>query len=563
MRRILRTAALLLAVAAAGLAVFAVPTLWGRPWSIEHFYLRVFLETLRERPMLLSQLRVLEPWGVRWHNDDLDDFSVAHEQREAERVQRNLRTLREYPLDEQTPAQRFSTRVLDWFLEILADGVPFQFHDFPLNQFSGVQTELPDFLVNVHQIHDERDARDYLARLGKAGVAIDQVIDAMRFRMARGIAPPQVIVERVRADVERFLAIPPAESPLVTSFDERLAAVEGLAEAERAALVADARRLVETTVRPAWERLQAFLPELAAKAPAEVGAWALPEGSLYYGWALRFHTTTELDADAIHELGLREVERIHAEMREILAAEGYAVADVTTEAVAAPAGFVASAEPAAGEPAAEPAAAVEAQATEPAAEAREPAEARDPEDAAEPAEGSDAADASEPAEVAEAAESTAASAPAEGAPADPAAPAPRRRRPPSCRASATPCARCTASRVSSTRTATTPARASSPTTRRSSTRRASACPSCSAGCRRRRCASSACPPSRRPARPAPTTCRRPSTARSRASSTRICVVPPRSCASACAPSPTARRCRAITCRSRWPRSWRACRCSGA
>jgi uncharacterized protein (DUF885 family) len=350
MRRILRVFAVVLAVALAGGAVFAVPTLWGRPWSIEHFYTRVFLETLLARPMLLSQLRVLEPYGLRWHNDDLDDFSVAFERREAERVRRNLRILHEYPLEDQTPEQRFSTRVLDWYLQILADGEPFQFHDFPLDQFDGAQNELPDFLVNIHQVHDERDARDFLARLAKFGVAIDQVIDAMRFRMARGIAPPQVIVERVRTDVERFLAIAPAESPLVTAFDERLAALGTLPEAKRAALAADARRLVETTVRPAWERLRDFLPELAAKAPAEVGAWALPDGSLYYGWALRYHTTTDLDADAIHELGLREVERIQGEMRAILAAEGYAVADVTTEAVGPPADFVASAAPAPAEP---------------------------------------------------------------------------------------------------------------------------------------------------------------------------------------------------------------------
>jgi len=347
MRRILRSLVVLVVLALAALAVFAVPTIWGRPWSIEHFYTRVFLETLWAHPELLSQLRVLEPYGIRWHNDDLDDYSVSFSQREAERVRENLRTLRDYPLDEQTPEQRFSTRVLEWYLQVLADGEPYQFHGFPLDQFSGVQTELPDFLLNVHQIHDERDARDYVARLEKTGVAIDQVIDSMRFRMGRGVVPPRVIVERVREDVERFLADGPEASPLVTSFAERVAKLDDVPEDERAELVESARRAVAETVWPAWERLRAFVPELAAKAPEEVGAWALPDGSLYYGWALRFHTTTDLDADAIHELGLREVERIHGEMRAILEAEGYPVAEVTTEAVASPSEFAESAEVAA------------------------------------------------------------------------------------------------------------------------------------------------------------------------------------------------------------------------
>jgi len=343
MRRILRGVAVLAVLALAALAAFAVPTLWGRPWSIEHFYARVFLETLWQHPMLLSQLRVLEPYGIRWHNDDLDDFSVSGTRSEAERVRRNLRILHEYPLDEQTPEQRFSTRVLDWYLQVLADGEPFEFHDFPLDQLDGVQTALPDFMINVHQIHDARDARDYVTRLDGMGVAIDQVIDGVRFRLARGIAPPRVIVERVRADVEGFLAGGPDASPLLTDFAERVAALGDVPEAERAELVANARRAVAETVWPAWQRLRDFLPELAARARTEVGAWALPDGSLYYGWALRYHTTTDLDADAIHELGLREVARIHAEMREILAAEGYAVAEVATEAVAGPAPFAAAA----------------------------------------------------------------------------------------------------------------------------------------------------------------------------------------------------------------------------
>lgn len=344
MRRLLRVLAVLFALALAGLAVFAIPTLWGRPWSIEHFYTRVFAELLWARPELLSQLRVLEPWGIRWHNDDLDDRSVAFADAEAERVRRSLRTLREYPLEDQTPDQRFSTRVLEWFLEVQADGEPFRFHDFPLDQFSGVQTALPDFLLNVHQVQDARDARDYLARLRKTGIAIDQVIDAVRFRLERGITPPRVIVERSQASVEDFLAGGPEASPLVTSFAERVAKLDGVSDEERAALVGDARRAVAEEVWPAWERLRAFLPEVAAQAREDVGAWALPDGSLYYGWALRFHTTTDLGADAIHQLGLREVERIHGELRGILAGEGYAVEAPVTEAVPAPEAFVESAD---------------------------------------------------------------------------------------------------------------------------------------------------------------------------------------------------------------------------
>ena len=55
------------------LAVFLVPTLWGKPWVIEHFYARVFLSFALDHPELLSSMRILEPMGLDFHHDDLDD----------------------------------------------------------------------------------------------------------------------------------------------------------------------------------------------------------------------------------------------------------------------------------------------------------------------------------------------------------------------------------------------------------------------------------------------------------------------------------------------------------
>ncbi|MEM7675972.1 MAG: hypothetical protein AAF449_08215, partial [Myxococcota bacterium] len=57
--------------------VFAVPTIWGKPWFIEHFYGRVFLFYLFDHPQLLTGLRLLEPIGVSGHNQNLNDYSPA------------------------------------------------------------------------------------------------------------------------------------------------------------------------------------------------------------------------------------------------------------------------------------------------------------------------------------------------------------------------------------------------------------------------------------------------------------------------------------------------------
>ena len=328
MRRALRITAVAAAVMLLGLGVFLVPTIWGKPWSIEHFYTRVFLELLLRHPMLLSQLRVLEPYGIRSHNQKLDDFSVEFMQQESEAARTNLRTLRRYAPESQTADQRFSSAVLDWFLQNIVDGEPFQFHDYPLNQLDGVQVTLPDFMLNVHPLYDARDAEDYVARLTRFGTAIDQVIASVRARAERGIVPPRFVVLRVRGQVETFRKGGADENVLLSSFAKRIGAIERLSPDARDQLTQAVRNQIEVVVLPAWQRLAEYLPELQAQTTEDVGAWKHPEGSLYYGWALRSHTTTSRSADEIHTIGLREVERIQGEMRSILANEGLDATDL-------------------------------------------------------------------------------------------------------------------------------------------------------------------------------------------------------------------------------------------
>ena len=328
MRRRTRNLALLAAIPVALAVAFLIPTLWGRPWSIEHFYARVFLEFALDRPMLLSQLRILEPYGLDFHSDDLDDFSVAFARESQRKVQESLRVLRGYDRSAQSPSQQLSTEILEWFLETLSGGEPFLFHDYPVNQLNGIQNTLPDFMLNIHQIHDRDDAENYVRRLGGFGVAFDQVTDGLRYREQRGVLPPRFVIEHVRREVEEFTAQPAQEHVLFTSFAARIDRSGAIGSDDRERLLAAARREIEETVYPGYARLGEHLVHMQAVATEQDGVWKLPRGEAYYAWALRFHTTSELSAGEIHALGLAEVERIRAEMREILESEGLPAEDL-------------------------------------------------------------------------------------------------------------------------------------------------------------------------------------------------------------------------------------------
>src|SRR5436189_6469823 len=92
-------------------AVFMINLIWFRPWSLNLFYEKVFAEFIFSQPELLTQLGLVEQFGITGHNGKLNDESPAHQQRLIERWKEDLVQLQQYPLDEQSASQKLSTRV--------------------------------------------------------------------------------------------------------------------------------------------------------------------------------------------------------------------------------------------------------------------------------------------------------------------------------------------------------------------------------------------------------------------------------------------------------------------
>jgi len=304
------------------------PLLRGRPRDIDHFFSRVFLEFALERPLMLSQLRILEPYGLYFHADDLDDFSLEFERDEIREVKRNLELLRGYDYAELSAAQRRSAEVLEWFFAMQAGREPFLLYDYPVNQMNGAQKGLPDFLINIHQIADERDAENYATRVEKLATALDQVIGGLDGRREAGNVPPRFVLGRVRAEMQGLVDVPAEEHVLVAHFERSVSELDDIDDARRAELNDRVRSAVSDSVYPAYARLDAKLAELEQVATNDAGVWKFPNGEAYYEWLLRRHTTTALTAEEIHQIGLAEVARIQEQIREILVGQGIETDDV-------------------------------------------------------------------------------------------------------------------------------------------------------------------------------------------------------------------------------------------
>lgn len=304
-------------------ATFAVQFLFFRPASIDAFFTRTFLQFALLDPEELTRLRVLEPYGLDFHNDDLTDASPAHARRVLELQRQTLETLEQYDRAELPAAQQVSWDVMHWELSTAVEGARWLYHDFPVNQLFGVHVALPSFMVSAHRINTLDDARNYIIRLSRFEEKFRQTLESLRHRESLGLLPPRFLVDKVLVQLQQFIRPEPANNPLVTTLAERIDQLPDVPEGLRGAMIDDASFEVQRVVYPAYRELISYFEGLRFRATGEDGVWSLPGGADYYDWLVRKHTTLNVPAERIHRLGVQEVKRIENEMGRILSLQGY------------------------------------------------------------------------------------------------------------------------------------------------------------------------------------------------------------------------------------------------
>ena len=246
------------------------------------------------------------------------------------------------PLGEE---QRTSAMVMRWSLANTIASEPYEDHGFVFNQFSGVQVGLVNFLTTTHPLRRADDVASYLARLDQVASRMDEALARARAASARGLVPPRFILERAQFQVDKFLEPQADQNVLVTSLAQRSEKLADLAPEARTKALAEASRIVEAKIRPAYRRVQAYLAELRPATTDAAGIARLPDGAAAYQQALRTYTGTNLSAAEIHAIGLREVARIEGEMDRHLRTLGYTGGSVEERMARLDASFQPPAEP--------------------------------------------------------------------------------------------------------------------------------------------------------------------------------------------------------------------------
>lgn len=305
------------------ITAFIVNTIWFKPYPIRAFYERVFLEFALESPELLSNLRLFEQIGITGHNAELDDASEAKATEQFDKLRKNVDMLHSYDTSSMTGQDKLSYDILDWFLATNLEGEKWRYHNYPVNQLFGVQNGFPSFMASTHALDNLQDAEYYNARLSKVKVKFEQVMEGLKLREAKGIIPPTFVIDKVLTEMNSFVGQKPEDNILFKNFAEKLGKVKDIDQATRERLLADAKSQIESTVYPAYQLFIGYFTELKPKSTNDAGVWKMPDGEAYYAFELKQNTTTELNPEQIHQIGLSEVARIQKEMLVILQSQGY------------------------------------------------------------------------------------------------------------------------------------------------------------------------------------------------------------------------------------------------
>ncbi len=284
---------------------------------LNNYFTRIFMRTVARSPFIQGYL------GMKKDNDKWDDISETRAAEDLALAKGDLKALAGFKFDALDAQGKLSYRLFERRLkESIADH-KWRFHSYPVNQMFGIHSQVPAFLGNFHKIADLRDARNYIKRLEALKPMFAQVEVNMRLRQDKGIVPPKFVFPMAIDDCRNILKGAPfdksgKDSAILADLRKKVTALDKADAKTKAELISADEKALVTKVKPAYLSLIAALQKQEKVATSDDGAWKLPDGAAFYERALNKTTTTKMTAEQIHNLGVKEVARIHDEMRGIM-----------------------------------------------------------------------------------------------------------------------------------------------------------------------------------------------------------------------------------------------------
>ena len=259
---------------------------------------------MRESPEYATQV------GDNRYNDRWSDLSIEHQLQQRKDAEQWLARFQAVDTTGFSEQEKLSAQLMIRSKKNQIEGIDLKTFEMTIDQFKGVHLGLAQ-LVDVTPFNSVKDYEDYLSRLRKFPTVFDQLIDVLQQGEKDKLMPPRNLLEKTVQQCKK-LADPEGEAnPFgrpVTKFPD------GISQADRKRLHDAILAAVNEQVRPAYTKLANFIAtEYAPHGRTDPGVWALPNGDALYRYNIRVLSTTNMDPEQIHQIGLQEVARIEGE----------------------------------------------------------------------------------------------------------------------------------------------------------------------------------------------------------------------------------------------------------
>ena len=300
---------------------------WFTPVGVNNYINKVTFQLAIDSPELLTYLGAIDNTPLDFHSGKLADYTQEEEERSIEKLRQARAGLDAYGPEGLSGQELLTWKIAAWFFDDLLRQAELRYSGYRVNQISGVTVNMPQFLTDTHVIKNEKSVRRYLSRLAEFGRVLRETHTRVVDDRANGVIPPDFVIEKALVGMNKFIDGGAEQNPLVTTLEPKLAELEGVDAATAETFMAEAARLVSSEVIPGYVAMIDLFESMLPEATHDAGIWRIPNGEAIYAANLRSNTTTQYSADQIHETGLAEVDRIEAEMLDILDSQGVTGAD--------------------------------------------------------------------------------------------------------------------------------------------------------------------------------------------------------------------------------------------
>ena len=297
-----------------------------KPYSMDHYLAKELTMSLLDSPEFMTYVGIFDKYNAFLkHNQKLSIRTLEDGDDDYQDSLDHLSMLQSYDPSTLSDIQKVTQKIAVFDTENnINEFKNFRYHSYPFNQIGGNHLGLVEFMTDTHPVRDYREASDYIKRVEKFDDSLGEDLIWLEEQKKLGIFAPKYVFDHVIAQLNDLIAYEDSDNPLMQVFMRKVDALE-IDQGQSDELKAALSSVIASEVKAGFQSILDFFEANYEYANKDHGVWSLPNVDAYYAARLRSYTTTDYTAEEIHQIGLSEVDRIGARMKEIFVELGYDV----------------------------------------------------------------------------------------------------------------------------------------------------------------------------------------------------------------------------------------------